>query len=79
MRDAQFSGKLFDLPAALNERHGIFLELAVISPRIPALHFFHLRVFLLQSPSRVFEVGSQAAIKRLHLTMPFQQKTVPAS
>ena len=58
MRDAQISGNLFDFPAALNERHGIFLELAVISPRIPALHFFHFRVFLLQSPSRVFEAGS---------------------
>ena len=61
MRDAQISGNLFDFPAALNERHGIFLELAVISPRIPALHFFHFRVFLLQSPSRVFEAGQKVA------------------
>ena len=59
MRDAQIPGHLFDFLAALNERHGVFLELAVISPRIPALRFFHFRSFFLQSPSRVFEAGSE--------------------
>jgi hypothetical protein len=41
MRDAQIPGHLIDFLAAHDECHGVFLEIAVIPPRLPALRLFH--------------------------------------
>jgi hypothetical protein len=38
--------QISDFPAALNEPQGVLLELAVLTPRIPALFFFHFRISL---------------------------------
>jgi len=54
-----------------------------ISPRIPALCFFHFWVFLLYSPSRIFEAGSNlrdlAVLRMISKRRVSVAKTISAS
>jgi hypothetical protein len=69
MRDAQIPSHLFDLAAALHQRHGVFLELAVVAPRIPALCCFHFRSLSFSEPLTDF----RGRVKRGDAENPFDE------